>query len=84
MKPQIDAIALPHGYSIEWGGDAENSSEAQQAVYYPAAGLPGDACHHRPDVQFAENDAIWLTVPLALIGVTPGFLITGIPLGLWR
>jgi multidrug efflux pump subunit AcrB len=25
--------------------------------------------------------AIWLTVPLALIGVTPGFLITGIPFG---
>jgi multidrug efflux pump subunit AcrB len=25
--------------------------------------------------------AIWLTVPLALIGVTPGFFITGIPFG---
>ena len=25
--------------------------------------------------------AIWLTVPLALIGVTPGFLLTGIPFG---
>lgn len=28
--------------------------------------------------------AIWLTVPLALIGVTPCFLLTGIPLALWR
>lgn len=33
VKPQIDAIALPHGYSIEWGGDAENSSEAQQGLF---------------------------------------------------
>jgi multidrug efflux pump subunit AcrB len=35
VKPQIDALALPHGYSIEWGGDAENSSEAQQGCSPP-------------------------------------------------
>ncbi|MWT69148.1 efflux RND transporter permease subunit, partial [Escherichia coli] len=33
VKPQIDALPLPHGYSIEWGGDAENSSEAQQGLF---------------------------------------------------
>ena len=74
VKPQIDALPLPHGYSIEWGGDAENSSEAQQAIYHAADRVSGDVCDHGADVQFGENAvAIWLTVPLALIGVTPGF-----------
>jgi hypothetical protein len=48
----------------------------------PCRWVSGDVCHHRADVQLAEKCvAIWLTVPLALIGVTPGFLITGIPFG---
>lgn len=33
VKPRIDALTLPHGYRIEWGGDAENSSEAQQGLF---------------------------------------------------
>ncbi len=33
VKPRIDALPLPHGYRIEWGGDAENSSEAQQGLF---------------------------------------------------
>jgi multidrug efflux pump subunit AcrB len=28
--------------------------------------------------------AIWLTVPLALIGVTPGFWLPAFPSALWR
>ncbi len=33
MKPRIDALPLPHGYRIEWGGDAGDSSEAQQGLF---------------------------------------------------
>jgi hypothetical protein len=50
------------------GGDAENSSEAQQGLFTTLPWLSGDVCHHRADVQLAEKCvAIWLTVPLALI-----------------
>jgi multidrug efflux pump subunit AcrB len=86
VKPQIDALALPHGYSIEWGGDAENSSEAQQGLFttLPLGYLVMFVITVLMFSSLKNAVAIWLTVPLALIGVTPGFLITGIPLALWR
>lgn len=81
VKPQIDA--LPHVYSIEWGGDAENSSEAQQGLFttLPLGYLVMFVITVLMFSSVKNAVAIWLTVPLALIGVTPGFLITGIPFG---
>lgn len=83
VKPQIDAIALPHGYSIEWGGDAENSREAQQGLFttLPLGYLVMFIITVLMFSSLKNAIAIWLTVPLALIGVTPGFLVTGIPFG---
>lgn len=83
VQPQIDALTLPRGYSIEWGGDAENSSEAQQGVFMtlPLGYLVMFVITVLMFSSLKNAVAIWLTVPLALIGVTPGFLITGIPFG---
>ncbi|PIF14951.1 efflux RND transporter permease subunit [Candidatus Pantoea floridensis] len=83
VKPLIDHIPLPHGYSIEWGGDAESSSEAQQGVFtsLPLGYLVMFVITVLMFSSLKNAVAIWLTVPLALIGVTPGFLITGIPFG---
>ncbi|WP_324722694.1 efflux RND transporter permease subunit [Lelliottia sp. JS-SCA-14] len=83
VKPDIDALPLPHGYSIEWGGDAENSSEAQQGIFttLPIGFLVMFIITILMFSSVKNAVAIWLTVPLALIGVTPGFLLTGIPFG---
>jgi len=83
VKPDIDALPLPHGYSIEWGGDAENSSEAQQGIFttLPLGFLVMFIITILMFSSVKNAVAIWLTVPLALIGVTPGFLLTGIPFG---
>lgn len=83
VQPQINALSLPHGYSIEWGGDAENSSEAQQGLFttLPLGYLVMFVITVLMFSSLKNAVAIWLTVPLALIGVTPGFLITGIPFG---
>ena len=83
VKPQIDALPLPHGYSIEWGGDAENSSEAQQGLFttLPLGYLVMFVITVLMFSSVKNAVAIWLTVPLALIGVTPGFILTGIPFG---
>ncbi len=83
VRPQIDQLPLPHGYSIEWGGDAENSSEAQQGVFttLPLGYLVMFVITVLMFSSVKNAVAIWLTVPLALIGVTPGFLLTGIPFG---
>lgn len=83
VRPQIEQIPLPQGYSIEWGGDAENSSEAQQGVFatLPLGYLVMFVITVLMFSSLKNAIAIWLTVPLALIGVTPGFLITGISFG---
>ena len=83
VQPQIDALSLPRGYSIEWGGDAESSSEAQQGVFMtlPLGYLVMFVITVLMFSSLKNAVAIWLTVPLALIGVTPGFLLTGIPFG---
>lgn len=83
VRPHIEQLRLPHGYSIEWGGDAESSSEAQQGVFstLPLGYLVMFAITVLMFSSLKNAVAIWLTVPLALIGVTPGFLLTGIPFG---
>lgn len=75
VQPQINALSLPHGYSIEWGGDAENSSEAQQGLFttLPLGYLVMFVITVLMFSSLKNAVAIWLTVPLALIGVTPGF-----------
>jgi multidrug efflux pump subunit AcrB len=83
VRPQIEAIPLPDGYSLEWWGEFKDSGDAQAAL---AANLP---------VFFAimvlvtvalfnglkQTAIVWLVVPLAIIGVTIGLLSTGQPFG---
>ncbi|MDF3931146.1 efflux RND transporter permease subunit [Pseudomonas citronellolis] len=83
VRPAIEALALPPGYSLEWGGDLESSSDARNGVLgsLPMAFL---AMFVITVLMFASPRKallIWLTVPLAMIGVTLGFLLTGIPFG---
>jgi len=83
LRPQIEAIELPRGYSLEWGGEYENSRDAQKAVF---SNLPlGYLAMFLITVLLFDSikraGIIWATVPLAVIGVTLGFLLTGIPFG---
>jgi multidrug efflux pump subunit AcrB len=81
--PLVEAIELPPGYTQEWGGEYEDSATAQAAL---AAGLPMFIVLMILIVIALFNSLkqpliIWLTVPLALIGVTGGLLLTGNPFG---
>ncbi len=71
------------GYTLEWGGEYENSRDAQAAL---AGKLPIIGVLMALVVVFLFNSIrlpliIFLTVPLALIGVTVGLLATGQPFG---
>ena len=83
LKPQIEAIPLPEGYSLEWGGEYESSRDAQGAVFgnLPLGYLVMFMITILLFDSFKRATVIWLTVPLAMIGVTLGFLLTGIPFG---
>ncbi len=76
LRPQIEAIELPPGYSLSWGGEYEDSGEAQGALF---ASLPiGIMLMILVSVllfgKVRQPAIIWLTVPLAAIGITAGLL----------
>jgi multidrug efflux pump subunit AcrB len=71
------------GYSMAWGGEAEDSSRAQTAL---ALTLPIFFGLMVLIVLMLFNSIkktliIWLTVPLSIIGVTAGLLMFGQPFG---
>ena len=79
IRPAIDAIELPPGYKLKWGGEFGNSSEANGDL---ASTLPLGFLAMVLVVVILFNAlrqplVIWLTVPLALIGVVTGLLVTG-------
>ncbi len=83
LRPKIEAIKLPAGYSMEWGGEYEDSSDAQESLA-ASLGLPV-AIMILVTIMLFNNlrmpGIIWLTVPLAIIGVSTGLLLTGEPFG---
>jgi len=83
VRPQIEAIELPAGYEIAWWGEVKNSADAQAGL---ATSLPTFLGAMVLIVIALFNSlkqpaVIFLTVPLALIGVAWGLLATGQPFG---
>lgn len=83
LKPKIEAIELPPGFTMEWGGEYENSSKAQAGL---ATSLPFSFALMVLITILLFNALrqpciIWLTVPLAVIGVTVGLLTFKQPFG---
>ncbi len=83
VRPQIEAIDLPVGYELEWGGEYEDSSNAQAGL---AGGVPMFTLIMVLITIMLFNSLrqpliIWLVVPLALIGITLGLLSTNQPFG---
>ena len=79
----FEAIELPPGYSLEWGGEYESSQDSQKAL------IPGII----PTIvimtiiivvlfnAFRPPLIIALVIPFSVIGITWGLLLTGIPFG---
>lgn len=82
IEPGIEAIELPPGYTLEWGGEAGSSAEANANL---ASALPLGFLAMVLVVVVLFNAirqplVIWLTVPLALIGVVFGLIVTDTPM----
>lgn len=83
VQNKIEQIELPPGYSLEWGGEHEDSRDARTALAKP---LPMAMALMVLIViclfnSFRTTAVIWITAPLCIIGVTGGLLITGLPFG---
>ena len=83
VRSKIEQIELPTGYSLQWGGEYEDSRDARTALAKP---LPFVLALMVFIVVCLFNSIrttllIWLIMPLSVIGVTTGLLLTGQPFG---
>ncbi|MBY6185779.1 efflux RND transporter permease subunit [Marinobacter hydrocarbonoclasticus] len=81
LRPQVEALDLPPGYSLEWGGEYEAQNDAQSMLF---SSLPMGYLFMFIITVFLFDSlrkpvVIWLTVPLSVIGVTVGLLATNQP-----
>ena len=76
LRPQIEAMKLPPGYQLAWGGEYEDATLASNSL---ASALPGGFLLMILTTillfgKVRQPAIIWLTVPLAVIGITAGLL----------
>ncbi|MBU0946643.1 MAG: efflux RND transporter permease subunit [Proteobacteria bacterium] len=83
IQEKIEAITLPTGYSMEWGGEYENSAESQAPLQqiFPLCIIAMFVIVVWLFNSFRRPLIIFMTVPLSLIGVSAGLLLTGLPFG---
>jgi multidrug efflux pump subunit AcrB len=80
-RSPIENIELPAGYSLQWGGEFEDSNRARAALARPlpftlALMLFICVCLFN---SLRSTLLMWLIMPLAIVGVTAGLLLTGRP-----
>jgi multidrug efflux pump subunit AcrB len=83
VKDQIEKIELPPGYAMHWGGEFEDSTRARAALAEP---LPYVLAIMVFIVVCLFNSIrttllIWLIIPMFIIAVTVGLLLTRMPFG---
>ena len=80
---EIEAIEVPEGYVLSWGGEYKDSNKAKGAIF---ASLPMGYLVMFLITVFLFNAlkkplVIWACVPLALIGIVAGLIILDKPFG---
>ncbi len=81
IRPAIEAIELPKGYALNWGGEFESSGDANSALM---GSIPlGVSVMFLITLLLFNNVrqplVIWSLAPMAIIGVSFGLLITNSP-----
>lgn len=77
VRKDIEAIELPRGYELQWGGEYESSTDAQKAIFgsLPLGYLAMFAITVLLFNSVKQPLVIWATVPLAIVGVSAGLLL---------
>ncbi|MEM7053499.1 MAG: efflux RND transporter permease subunit, partial [Pseudomonadota bacterium] len=82
VRPQIEAIELPPAYHLEWDGEFGDSQESNEnlASTIPLGFLAMVLIVVILFGSVRQPVVIWLVVPLALIGVVFGLVVTRTPM----
>jgi multidrug efflux pump subunit AcrB len=78
VRPDVEAIALPPGYRLEWGGEYEASQDAQRMLLLKVP-LTFGIMFLITVLMFGrmrQPIVIWLTVPMIVCGVVISLLVT--------
>jgi multidrug efflux pump subunit AcrB len=83
VRAAVEQIPLLAGYSLEWGGEHEDSGQARAALAKPLPYVMAlmvfiVICLFN---SFRTTLLVWLVMPLVIIAVTAGLLLTGKPFG---
>ncbi|QCZ93281.1 efflux RND transporter permease subunit [Salinimonas iocasae] len=78
---EIEAMKLPPGYTLEWGGEYESSREAQAGLgsKLPLSFLAMILITILLFNALRQAALIWIIVPMSICGVTAGLILTGLP-----
>lgn len=81
VRDKIEAIELPEGYELEWGGEYETSLDAQKSLgnSLPLGFLAMFLITVALFNSVKQSLVIWINVPFALIGITLGLLLLNAP-----
>lgn len=83
LMPGINAVEMPPGYRLEYGGEYESSNKANAALQNKVlfCGLLMVLIVILLFNALRQPLVVWLCVPLSLIGVVVGLLVSGQPFG---
>ncbi|MDZ4297244.1 MAG: efflux RND transporter permease subunit [Moraxellaceae bacterium] len=81
VRASIEAIPLPAGYALEWGGEYQSAGEAQASLgqQLPISFLVMLIISILLFGKLRQPLVIWLIVPMSICGVTIGLLLTNMP-----
>jgi len=83
LRPEVEAMDLPPGYTLEWGGEYESQGEAQAGLFQmvPVFFLAMVFMIVLMFNAVRQTIIIFLCLPLATIGVAVGLLVFNEPFG---
>ena len=81
VRAEIEAIPLPDGYSMEWGGEFESAGDAQESLgkQLPLGFLVMLTISILMFNKVRQPLILWLVVPMSVTGMVLGLLFTGLP-----
>lgn len=81
VRSDIEAIPLPEGYTMEWGGEFESAGEAQESLgkQLPLGFLVMLTISILMFNKIRQPLILWLVVPMSVTGMVLGLLFTGLP-----
>jgi multidrug efflux pump subunit AcrB len=81
VRAEVEAMEIPQGYRLEWGGEFESSQQAQASLgkQLPLGFLVMLTISILLFNKVRQPLILWLVVPMSITGMVLGLLVSGLP-----